>query len=136
MSPKAMCGGPTSTSTCQSNQDSPAVVPLQPWAWSAKPWQRIHIDFAGLSKLWTPTQSDPKSTRCPQQHPLLPSMCYVICLPHMACHVNWSRTMVHSFALRSLPFSSKKRCEEHPKRTMSSCLQWLSGTIRQNLNRL
>ena len=23
------------------------MVPLQPWAWPAKPWQRIHVDFAG-----------------------------------------------------------------------------------------
>jgi hypothetical protein len=32
---------------CQSNRDSPAAVPLNPWSWPAKPWQRIHIDFAG-----------------------------------------------------------------------------------------
>ncbi len=25
----------------------PAVAPLHPWLWPAKPWQRIHIDYAG-----------------------------------------------------------------------------------------
>ena len=32
---------------CQSNRDLPASVPLNPWVWPAKPWQRIQIDFAG-----------------------------------------------------------------------------------------
>ena len=34
--------------SCQSNQDSPAVAPLQHWPCPAKPWQHIHIDFVGL----------------------------------------------------------------------------------------
>ena len=33
--------------SCQSNRESPPVAPLQPWPWPAKPWQRIHVDFAG-----------------------------------------------------------------------------------------
>ena len=32
---------------CQKNKHAPAVAPLHPWVWPAKPWQRIHIDFAG-----------------------------------------------------------------------------------------
>ena len=32
---------------CQSNRDKPAVAPLHPWVWPSKPWQRVHIDFAG-----------------------------------------------------------------------------------------
>ena len=32
---------------CQSVQNAPAVAPLHPWVWPAKPWQRIHVDFAG-----------------------------------------------------------------------------------------
>ena len=32
---------------CQSVKSAPAAAPLHPWVWPAKPWQRIHIDFAG-----------------------------------------------------------------------------------------
>ena len=32
---------------CQKNKHAPAVARLHPWVWPAKPWQRIHIDFAG-----------------------------------------------------------------------------------------
>ena len=33
--------------SCQSNKHAPPPAPLHPWTWPAKPWQRIHIDFAG-----------------------------------------------------------------------------------------
>lgn len=32
---------------CQTSKDMPAVASLHPWVWPAKPWQRLHIDFAG-----------------------------------------------------------------------------------------
>lgn len=32
--------------TCMSVQNSPNEIPLHPWKWATKPWQRIHIDFA------------------------------------------------------------------------------------------
>ena len=32
---------------CQSVRNAPSVAPLHPWVWLAKPWQRIHVDFAG-----------------------------------------------------------------------------------------
>lgn len=38
----AMC-----CSGCQDVQKMPKAAPLHPWEWPAKPWQRIHIDFAG-----------------------------------------------------------------------------------------
>ena len=36
-----------SCTACQSVKDTPSVVPLHPGIWPAKPWQRIHVDFAG-----------------------------------------------------------------------------------------
>ena len=36
-----------SCTACQSVRDLPAVAPLHPWIWPTKPWQRIHVDFAG-----------------------------------------------------------------------------------------
>ena len=32
---------------CQSVKNLPAVAPLHPWLWPAKPWERVHLDFAG-----------------------------------------------------------------------------------------
>jgi hypothetical protein len=32
---------------CQQIQNNPRTVPLHPWEWPAKPWQRIHVDYAG-----------------------------------------------------------------------------------------
>ncbi len=32
---------------CQSVKPAPPVSMLHPWVWPARPWQRIHIDFAG-----------------------------------------------------------------------------------------
>ncbi|XP_043917844.1 uncharacterized protein K02A2.6-like [Protopterus annectens] len=32
---------------CQQHRNSPEVAPLHPWEWPTKPWQRLHIDYAG-----------------------------------------------------------------------------------------
>ena len=32
---------------CQVMRNAPAPAPLHPWLWPSKPWQRIHVDFAG-----------------------------------------------------------------------------------------
>ena len=32
---------------CVQTQSNPRKVPIHPWEWPSKPWQRIHIDFAG-----------------------------------------------------------------------------------------
>ena len=37
----------TSCTSCQSVKQSPPVAPLHPWIWPTKPWQRVHVDFAG-----------------------------------------------------------------------------------------
>ena len=36
-----------SCTSCQSVKEAPPVAPLHPWIWPAKPWERIHVDFAG-----------------------------------------------------------------------------------------
>ena len=36
-----------SCTSCQSVKNAPAVALLCPWNWPSRPWQRIHIDFAG-----------------------------------------------------------------------------------------
>ena len=33
--------------SCQVNQKSPAVAPLQPWERPQRPWTRLHIDYVG-----------------------------------------------------------------------------------------
>ncbi len=32
---------------CQESRPSPAVAPLHPCEWPSKPWNRLHLDFAG-----------------------------------------------------------------------------------------
>ncbi|KAK0055996.1 DDE-type integrase/transposase/recombinase [Biomphalaria pfeifferi] len=32
---------------CSYHQPDPQKAPLHPWQWSERPWERIHIDFAG-----------------------------------------------------------------------------------------
>ena len=34
-------------SACQEVRNKPPLVTLHPWSWPARPWQRVHIDFAG-----------------------------------------------------------------------------------------
>ena len=31
---------------CQSVKETPPPAPLHPWIWPARPWERIHVDFA------------------------------------------------------------------------------------------
>lgn len=33
-------------SVCQMSRKSAPKVPLQPWTWPSKKWQRVHLDFA------------------------------------------------------------------------------------------
>ena len=32
---------------CQATKGAPPVAPLHPWVWPSRPWQRLHLDFAG-----------------------------------------------------------------------------------------
>ena len=33
--------------SCQAVKPGPPAAPMHPWSWPVKPWQRVHIDFAG-----------------------------------------------------------------------------------------
>ncbi|UYV84238.1 K02A2.6-like, partial [Cordylochernes scorpioides] len=37
--------------SCQQSQDGPNKGKWQPWKWSTRPWQRIHIDFANMENI-------------------------------------------------------------------------------------
>ena len=41
-----------SCSDCQAVKKSPPTVPLQPWEWPSRVFQRVHIDFAGPFQGW------------------------------------------------------------------------------------
>ena len=34
-------------SVCQSLRNNPAPAPAHPWEWTAQPWSRLHLDYAG-----------------------------------------------------------------------------------------
>ncbi len=36
-----------SCSKCQAERTAPPLAPLHPWVWPTKPWQRVHVDYAG-----------------------------------------------------------------------------------------
>ena len=36
--------------SCKMTKSMPAVAPLHPWVWPSRPWQQIHVDFAGPFK--------------------------------------------------------------------------------------
>ena len=36
-----------SCTSCQAVRKVPSTAPLHPWIWPSKPWQHVHIDFAG-----------------------------------------------------------------------------------------
>ena len=36
-----------SCKSCQSVKNSPTAAPLYPWSWPSKPWECIHVNFAG-----------------------------------------------------------------------------------------
>ena len=36
-----------SCQACQAVKHAPAAAPMHPWEWPPKPWQRVHLDFAG-----------------------------------------------------------------------------------------
>ena len=35
---------------CQKVKSLPPTAPLHPWIWPNRPWQRVHVDFAGPFK--------------------------------------------------------------------------------------
>ena len=36
-----------SCTACLEAKQAPAKAPLHPWTWPSKPWQRVHVDYAG-----------------------------------------------------------------------------------------
>jgi transposase InsO family protein len=36
-----------SCTACLAVKHTPALSPLRPWTWPSKPWERVHVDFAG-----------------------------------------------------------------------------------------
>ena len=36
-----------SCQVCQAVKNATHMAPLHPWLWSSRPWQRLHLDFAG-----------------------------------------------------------------------------------------
>eukprot|EP00118_Oscarella_pearsei_P024180 m.300985 g.300985 ORF g.300985 m.300985 type:complete len:663 (+) comp40804_c0_seq14:1019-3007(+) len=34
-------------SGCQHSRHAPRAAPLHPWVWPTRPWERVHVDFAG-----------------------------------------------------------------------------------------
>ena len=59
---------------CAAVKQVPAKAPLYPLTWPNRPWERIHIDFAGpflfFLSLWMPTRSGQMSSKCHRLRPV------------------------------------------------------------------
>ena len=97
--------------SCQQSKDTPPLAPLHPWIWPSKPWQRLHIDFAGpfLGKMFFilvdahskwPEVIEMTSTTSQVQF-----LYYEICLHHTDCHFKLYLIMVRSSLQQSLQSS-------------------------------
>ena len=65
-----------SCQACQETRSLPAKAPLHPWAWSSGPWERIHVDYAGLIQgrilLWMLTPNGRRPRSCLPPRPRAP----------------------------------------------------------------
>ena len=90
---------------CQAVKQPPPPAPLHPWIWPDRPWQRIHIDFAGpflgrMFCLWlTHTLYGLKSSKLTRQPVPRLYRHYVSCSHHMDCQNKSYLTMVHTSSL-------------------------------------
>ena len=50
--------------SCQAVKQTPPVAPLHPWIWPVRPWQRIHVDFAGLFYIFLWSNRTPSGLKC------------------------------------------------------------------------
>ena len=64
---------------CQESRCSPQRAELHMWPWAARPWSRLHLDFAELTKC---------QCGAPSGRPVL-SCCAVIGCPRRPGHVTW-----------------------------------------------
>jgi len=99
---------------CQAVQKTPAVAPFHPWIWPTKPWQRIHIHFAGPfmgksfpSKWSMLIPNNQKYAKWQARHQTL-LQCYVICLQAMDSQNKSHPTMAPSSPLRNSSSSKKE----------------------------
>ena len=95
-----------SCSSCAAVKQSPDKVPVHPWTWPTRPWERVHLDFASpfLNKSFLiATDSHSKWAEVVEmsrmQKPSLRSDTY---LPHMAYRKHLSQTTARNLRQRSL----------------------------------
>lgn len=77
----------SSCKLCMEERNLPIKAPLHPWAWPTRPWQRVHIDFAGPVKgLWYMVIVDAHS-KWPEVFPMtsISTQATISCLHDVFC---------------------------------------------------
>ena len=90
---------------CQSVKQAPPKAPLHPWVWPTRPWEHIHIDFAGPcfnTLFMIVTDAHSKWPEIIQMKETTQFKNCESCLPLMGCPYMSSKTMSHSLPLQIL----------------------------------
>ena len=100
---------------CKSAKSALSTAPLQPWSWPSKPWQRVHLDFAGPSQgstffiavdaysMW-PEVRVMKSTTTSQTLDVLRECFSSHGIPHQIATDNSPQFVVQKFDTKSAPY--------------------------------
>ena len=108
---------------CQQVKQAPAVAPLHPWIWPSRPWQRVHVDFAGpflgstyliavdAHSKW-PEAQEMKSTTAAKTIEVLRHLFARFGLPEQLVSDNGPQFVAEEFAECSLSSIFKWTCRE------------------------
>lgn len=99
-----------SCSQCQTVKSAPPKAPLHPWVWPSRPWERIHVDFAGPFQGRSFFIVVDTHSKWPEVIPMSSTTASATvleldnCLHLMGYHTNWFLTMVHNLHQQSSKF--------------------------------
>lgn len=85
-----------SCTDCAANRNLPPKAPLHPWAWPTRPWQRLHVDFAGPINGVTYLVVVDAHSKWPEVFPMRTTTteATISCLHELFCRFGFPETLV------------------------------------------